>query len=95
MTERVLSPDGKFMWTGSEWIPAPPAGNQIEMKDSVIGGDVISNTTINNDPEVVTEAVIFALQKMGRRLSAGEDGAEAASTSTLWRRSASATLGDA
>ena len=38
------------------------AGNQIEMKDSVIGGDVISNTTINNDPEVVTEAVIFALQ---------------------------------
>ena len=65
MTERVLSPDGKFMWTGSEWIPAPPAGNQIEMKDSVIGGDVISNTTINNDPEVVTEAVIFALQKMG------------------------------
>ena len=51
MTERVLSPDGKFMWTGSEWIPAPPAGNQIEMKDSVIGGDVISNTTINNDPD--------------------------------------------
>ncbi len=65
MTERVLSPDGKFMWTGSEWIPAPPAGNNIEMKDSVIGGDVISNTTINNDPEAVTEAVIFALQKMG------------------------------
>ena len=65
MTERVLSPDGKFMWTGSEWIPAPPAGNKIEMKDSVIGGDVISNTTINNDPEAVTEAVIFALQKMG------------------------------
>ena len=63
MTERVLSPDGKFMWTGSEWIPAPPAGNQIEMKDSVIGGDVISNTTINNDPEVVTEAVILLSKK--------------------------------
>tara|TARA_B100000003_G_scaffold132592_1_gene118927 strand:+ start:1503 stop:2801 length:1299 start_codon:yes stop_codon:yes gene_type:complete len=66
MTERVLSPDGKFMWTGSEWIPAPPTGgNNIEMKDSVIGGDVVSNTTINNDPQAVTEAVISALQQMG------------------------------
>ena len=25
MTDPVYSPDGKFMWTGSEWIPAPPA----------------------------------------------------------------------
>ena len=65
MSDRVLSPDGKFMWTGTEWIPAPPAGNNIEMKDSVIGGDVISNTTINNDPQAVTEAVISALQQMG------------------------------
>lgn len=66
MTEKVLSPDGKFMWTGSEWIPAPPTGgNNIEMKDSVIGGDVVSNTTINNDPQAVTEAVISALQQMG------------------------------
>ncbi|MED6338153.1 MAG: hypothetical protein VYC12_03915, partial [Candidatus Thermoplasmatota archaeon] len=59
MSDPVLSPDGKFMWTGSEWIPVPPtSGNNIEMKDSVIGGDVISNTTINNDPQMVTEAVI-------------------------------------
>ena len=66
MSDPVLSPDGKFMWTGSEWIPVPPtSGNNIEMKDSVIGGDVISNTTINNDPQMVTEAVIAALQQMG------------------------------
>jgi hypothetical protein len=24
MAEPVFSPDGKFMWTGSEWIPSPP-----------------------------------------------------------------------
>ena len=66
MSDRILSPDGKFMWTGSEWIPAPPvSGNSIEMNDSVIGGDVISNTTINNDPKAVTDAVISALQHLG------------------------------
>tara|TARA_B100000212_G_C27152202_1_gene437997 strand:+ start:57 stop:608 length:552 start_codon:yes stop_codon:yes gene_type:complete len=25
MSEAVMSPDGKFMWTGSEWIPSPPS----------------------------------------------------------------------
>ena len=24
MEEAIFSPDGKFMWTGSQWIPAPP-----------------------------------------------------------------------
>jgi len=24
MAEPVFSPDGQYMWTGSEWIPAPP-----------------------------------------------------------------------
>ena len=67
MSGPVLSPDGKYMWTGSEWIPSPPSdgGNAINMQDSVIGGDVISNTTINNDPAAVTAAVISALQQMG------------------------------
>ena len=67
MAEPIRSPDGKFMWSGNEWIPTPPndQGNQINMQDSVIGGDVISNTTINNDPSAVTSAVITALQQMG------------------------------
>ena len=34
MTESTLSPDGQWMWTGSEWIPAPP-----------VGGDVFSSKT--------------------------------------------------
>lgn len=67
MDDTVLSPDGKWMWSGSEWIPAPPnqKSQQLNMQDSVIAGDVISNTTIHNDPSAVTEAVITALQQMG------------------------------
>ncbi len=74
MPDPVLSPDGKFMWTGSEWIPAPPAvepepaapsEQALNMQDSVIGGDVVHSTVINNDPTTVTTAVIAALQQMG------------------------------
>ena len=28
MSDQIMSPDGKHMWTGSEWIPAPPNDNQ-------------------------------------------------------------------
>ncbi len=73
MSEPVYSPDGKFMWTGSEWIPAPPASEgtaipseqTLNLQDSVIGGDVVHSTVINNDPTAVTAAVIAALQQMG------------------------------
>ena len=74
MADPVYSPDGKFMWTGSEWIPAPPAAEPepaapseqaLNMQDSVIGGAVVHSTVINNDPAAVTTAVIAALQQMG------------------------------
>ena len=70
MSDPVYSPDGKFMWTGSEWIPAPPeessaSDNRLKMQDSVIGGDVVQNTVINNDPAAVTSAVIMALKEFG------------------------------
>jgi len=29
MTESTLSPDGQWMWTGSEWIPAPPVDGDV------------------------------------------------------------------
>jgi len=28
VNDATLSPDGKFLWTGSEWIPAPPLSNE-------------------------------------------------------------------
>jgi tetratricopeptide (TPR) repeat protein len=45
MTDPVISPDGKWMWTGSEWIPAPPtsaptADSTINLEDSMMSGNV-------------------------------------------------------
>ncbi|MDA8680892.1 hypothetical protein N9M45_04820 [Euryarchaeota archaeon] len=57
MSDSVFSPDGKFMWTGSEWIPAPPTNHYREplpstsqsgdIRDSVIMGDVNRQITQN------------------------------------------------
>ena len=45
MTDPVISPDGKWMWTGSEWIPSPPtsaptADSTINLEDSMMSGNV-------------------------------------------------------
>jgi hypothetical protein len=65
----TFSPDGKWMWTGSEWIPAPPAETPVEKKidtsfvdeilgvevrDSVVMGDI---HTIINDTDSISSAV--------------------------------------
>lgn len=49
MADPLFSPDGKWMWSGDDWIPAPPGQTspQINMQDSVIAGDIVQNTTIN------------------------------------------------
>ena len=52
MTDPIFSPDGKWMWTGSEWIPAPPtsassADSTINLQDSMMSGDV--NVGQNSD----------------------------------------------
>ena len=74
MADTVYSPDGKFMWTGREWIPAPPSdaehqnqasANVLNMQDSVMSGDIVHNTVVNNDPAAVTSAVIEALKELG------------------------------
>jgi len=64
MTDPVISPDGKWMWTGSEWITAPPAAEpvSVSMQDSVIAGDV--NITQNN-AEDIAAAMVTALERIG------------------------------
>ena len=65
MADPIFSPDGKWMWTGSEWIPAPPSSSQsanVNLHDSVIGGDV--NITQNNAVDIAT-AMVQALERMG------------------------------
>ena len=74
MAGGTFSPDGKYMWTGSEWSPAPPKGvdeeevapqSTLNMQDSVMSGDIVHNTVINNDATTVTTAVIEALKELG------------------------------
>ena len=47
MTDPVISPDGKSMWTGEEWIPITTDSNNtlVSLHDSVVTGDI--NTEIN------------------------------------------------
>jgi len=45
MADPIISPDGKWMWTGTEWISAPPTSAQgahsnINLEDSMMSGDV-------------------------------------------------------
>ena len=65
MSDRILSPDGKWMWTGNEWIPAPPSPSQsanVNIQDGVVGGDV---NIIQNNVEDITTAMVQALERMG------------------------------
>ena len=68
MSEPIMSPDGNFMWTGAEWIPAPPSQNQFGITDSVITGDLsmTSNVNINTrSPEdEIKNLADFALLKI-------------------------------
>jgi hypothetical protein len=50
----VYSPDGQYMWTGKEWIPAPPVNpsNQSSIQDSVVMGDVTTIMNVGNTAEV-------------------------------------------
>ena len=61
MADPIFSPDGKWMWTGDEWIPAPPTSSQsidLKLQDSVIGGDVNINQTIVQ-PDISSIKEIF------------------------------------
>ena len=52
MSDPIFSPDGQFMWTGSEWIPAPPHSTQtanVNVKDSAIGGDINVVTNVYHE----------------------------------------------
>ena len=49
---RVKSPARcQFMWTGAEWIPAPPNNNfsPINVQDSVVMGNTFTNNNSQND----------------------------------------------
>ena len=47
MPEPIYSPDGAFIWNETEWVPVPATNEQqVNLQDSVVAGDVVSNTNI-------------------------------------------------
>ena len=71
MTDPVISPDGQFMWTGSEWIPRPPQ-LATNIEDSVVMGDVntkiehsVHNTYTQDGEKLVRNHLKLASEKMG------------------------------
>jgi hypothetical protein len=43
MADPVFSPDGQWMWTGEDWIPAPPSGAEGEVSNSQVSNSSNSN----------------------------------------------------
>lgn len=68
----MLSPDGKYLWTGTEWIPAPPTDSptpsMINLTDSVIAGDVTINQSVD------TEQIISQMKNELERFSNNHTG---------------------
>ena len=71
MADPIYSPDGNFIWDGSQWVPVSPVSKQtVDMQDSVISGDVVSNTNIqSSDAEVIKvamEGVVASIREMNQ-----------------------------
>ena len=77
MSDPIFSPDGKWMWTGNEWIPSPPGSNNtsVSLKDSVVSGDI--NITQNHDPKSIGQGFKIALKEIADE-KAAEEAAKAA-----------------
>ena len=51
MSAPTFSPDGKWMWNGTEWIPSPPTSNQsVNLSNSVLSGGL--NVNQNKQPSL-------------------------------------------
>jgi tetratricopeptide (TPR) repeat protein len=52
MPAPLTSPDGKWMWTGTEWIPNNAKKSITSISDSVVQGDFISNLETQEAPNL-------------------------------------------
>ena len=72
MSDSIISPDGKRMWTGSEWIPVTTSPSQIanfNLQDSVVGGDVnISMNSISEIQQAVGHALNHQIQPIATNI---------------------------
>ena len=63
MSDPVISPDGKLVWNGDEWVPIKSDSNEtlVSIHDSVVAGDL--NVT-HNDTDDIKQAVVQALEEV-------------------------------
>ena len=84
MADPIISPDGKWMWTGTEWIPAPPSSHSgaqstINLQDSGVHGDVkIEQNTPN-----ASSTINFRDSKVEGEIDLGQNSIGASSTINL------------
>ncbi len=58
MAETVFSPDGKWMWTGDEWVPAPPTG---PTQSNTIDNPHVDIQDVESHNVVDSEAIIVSV----------------------------------
>ena len=59
MEDHTYSPDGKYIFKDGEWVPSTIVNQEtMNINDSAIAGDVVSNTTIQRTEAVITRAVM-------------------------------------
>jgi tetratricopeptide (TPR) repeat protein len=49
MAEPIISPDGKWMWTGTEWIPAPPSGKSVSQNQDITDAEILGQISQSSE----------------------------------------------
>jgi len=71
MSDPILSPDGKMMWSGTDWIPLA-AQSTANVQDSLVMGDIntkiehsVHNTYSEDTEKMVRNHLYLVAEKMG------------------------------
>lgn len=88
MSGPVISPDGKWLWTGSEWIPAPPSTESIKEKNG-LKYSVAQTTPKNSKSRVKIAAICIVGLVLSIMLFGGHSGqisysASGSYSATVW-----------
>jgi len=74
MSDPIISPDGKSIWTGEDWVPLPVKSSNTNIHDSVIMGDLntkIDNSVHNTFTQDTEKMVRSHLQVVADKMSNG------------------------
>ena len=76
-----LSPDGKWMWDGTEWIPAPPSSStespqstDLMVQDSAVAGDINVTQQTNIHQSADAEVIKVALEGVSSLVEKQKEG---------------------